>query len=141
MPTRTHTYHGTPRFIADEQTVTRGSGVQIDWANVNVSYKESDGLKFLRAGTVVGELLGGGKASPRIITTNPATGVLETDAKEGDMNAALTGYSVIRSGHLYENLMPDSTGGPPKTLPSAFKTELQTNCPMGFHFSTYQDTR
>jgi hypothetical protein len=114
-------------------------GRQIDWPNVADSYKNAEGKKVLPAGTRVGELLGAGKISPRVVTTNPAFGILETDAVEGDLVAPLSGYGVIRGGHLYENLLPGATGSP-AVIASAEKTELAANS-MGFLFSQYGDTR
>lgn len=96
------------------------------------------GYKTLRAGTVIGELLGSGKISPRVDTTNPATGILETDATEDDKAASLSGYGVLVGGVLYENMLPDATGGPPKVLLSAIKTELAT-ARAYFTFEQYGD--
>lgn len=124
-------------FVADPHSVMRNSGRQIDWANVSAT--DADGNKVVYAGTVVGELLGTGKVSPRVVTTNPATGIMETTAVEGEQEASLSGYGIIIGGHLYENLLPDATGTP-KTLASAVKTELNSN---GFRFSfeQYGDNR
>jgi hypothetical protein len=141
MATITTFTFGTPRFVVDEHSITRSNGGrQVDWANVDDAYKQSDGYKFLPAGTIVGELLGGGKISPRVDTDNPATLVLETDAKENDLSAAASGYGCIDGGNLYENLMPDATGGPPRALASALKTELAA-AGCRFKFYTYQDSR
>lgn len=97
--------------------------------------------KILRAGTAMGELLGAGKISPRVVTTNPATCLLATDAREDDPTAALSGYGVIKGGIVYENLLPDATGGPPAALAAAVKTELQTaGVGTGFGFVVYADT-
>lgn len=98
------------------------------------------GSKTIPAGTVMGTLLGSGKGSPRVASTNPATFVLATDAYEDSTSAALSGYGDIIGGALYENLMPDATGGPPKTLASAIKTEL-ASASTGFAFLTYSDVR
>jgi hypothetical protein len=130
-----------PGFIVDYQSIVLNSGRQIDWANVAAGFVDATtGKKVLPAGTVVGELLGGGKVSPRVVTTNPATGILAAQALEGDLDAALSGYGVIVGGRLYENLLPDATGGPPATLAAAIKTELGTNS-HGFSFETYSDDR
>jgi hypothetical protein len=141
-PTRTTSYVGRPIFIKDHSQVVRTGGRQVDWTNVAVGYIDAaTGKKRLPAGTVIGETLGAGKVSPRVAATNLATGILETDAVEDSLVDSLSGYSVIRSASVYENLLPDATGGPPAVLAGAIKTELQTNCPMGFHFEVYQDTR
>lgn len=99
------------------------------------------GAKFLPAGTVVGTLLGAGKASPRIVTTNPAVGILETNATD-DPNApdSYSGYGVIVGGVIFENLLPEASGGPPKVLASAVKTELAA-AGMGWVWQAYSDSR
>lgn len=102
--------------------------------------QRGSGKKTLPAGTAVGELLGSGKISPRIVTTNPATGFLETTAVEDEPQAALSGYGMIVGGVLFENLLPDATGGPPKTLASAIKTELAA-AGTGFSWQVYGDSR
>jgi len=99
------------------------------------------GTKVLKAGTVVGDALGSGKVSPRVVTTNPAIGILETDAIENSLSAASSGYGIVIGGAVYENLLPESTGSP-KVLATAVKTELQTDgVTMGFAFLQYVDTR
>ncbi len=128
-----------PGFIADPGSITRNSGRQIDWANVADSYKNADGKKVLPAGTVIGELLGGGKISPRVVTTNPATGILESTAVEGDVSASRSGHGVIVGGVLYENRLPDASGDP-KKLAAAVKTELNA-AGTGFAFEQFGDSR
>lgn len=140
MLARTHRVMGAPRFVVDESSLIRGNGGQISWDDVDVAYEEADGKKFLKAGTVVGKTLGGGKWSPRVVTTNEAAGILETDAKEDSPVDAMTGYSILKGGNLYENLLPDSAGGPPKVLDAAIKTELAAAGCL-FQFETYDDTR
>jgi hypothetical protein len=100
------------------------------------------GVRSVPAGTVVAELASG-KVVPRAIRpgSETATGILETNAVEGDRSAALSGYGVIVGGILYENLLPDATGTP-AVLPTAYKTELQTaGVGMGFGFEQYADSR
>lgn len=139
MATRTdYTMSGLP-FVVDPHNTPRDNGHQIDWANVADGYKDANGKKVLPAGTVVGTLLGGGKISPRVVTTNPAVGLLATAAVEGEDFAAATGYGIFIGGVFYENLLPDATGSP-KTLPSAVKTELNANG-TGFAFRAYSDNR
>lgn len=137
-----------PRFVADEHSIDRlPGGRQIDWANITansgvVPPLNADGKKWLKAGTAVGDLLGTGKLRPRVVTTNPAIGLLETDAVEGELSAPLSGYGVMIGGAVFENLLPDATGGPPATLPAAIKTELQTaGVGTGWAFFPYVDTR
>jgi hypothetical protein len=99
------------------------------------------GNKHLPAGTVVGSKLGNGLVSPRVLTTNPAIGILVSDAQENDLAAASSGYGVYRGGAVYENLLPDATGSP-AVLATAVKTELQTaGVSMGWRFEQYTDDR
>ena len=73
MPRSTYYPSGT-YAVVDPETVTRDYGRQIDWANVDDSFKNAEGKKVLPAFTCVGDLLGNGKVSPRVLTTNPAIG-------------------------------------------------------------------
>jgi hypothetical protein len=142
MATRTTTYPGRAAFIADEGSIDRTNGNQVDWANVGAGYIDATtGKKILKAGTVIGTLLGAGKISPRVLTTNPATGILETDAVEGSKTDSLSGYGVIIGGVIYEAFLPDSTGSP-RVLPAAMKTELQmAGVSTGFVFTKFEDVR
>ena len=136
MP-RTTSFVTRPPFVADAHSIDRSTGRQIDWTQITAT--NADGKKFLVAGTVVGELAGAGRVGPRVATTNPAIGILETDAVQDEGFAALTGYGVIKGGILYENLLPDATGTP-KTLAAATKTELNA-AGNGFSFEQYGDSR
>lgn len=139
MSSRTTTVLGRVRPVVDEKTIDRGpGGHQMDWANVSlVTYGQDDGKKFVPSFTIMGTLLGAGKISPRVETTNPAVCILEGDAKEGDLSAALSGYGTIWGGYFYETLMPDAAGGPPRVLASALKTELGSR----FVWFAYGDSR
>lgn len=141
MP-RTQTNVGRAGFIADHTSVERlNGGRQIDWAGVGAGYIDAgSGKKVLKAGTVMGELLGAGKLRPRVVTTNPATCVLETNAIEDEPSAAASGHGVMVGGVVFQNLMPDATGGPPKVLPAAMKTELAA-AGCTFKYETYEDSR
>lgn len=100
------------------------------------------GNKVIKAGTPVGDLLGSGKISPRIATTNPAIGLLETDAVEGDPSAAISGYGVISGGSIYVNMLPAVwLTGTPKVLITAVATELQTAGVGSFRWYQYSDAR
>lgn len=103
------------------------------------------GDKFIPAGKAMVELTGG-KVVPRADRPGSETtmGFLETNAIENSVAAALTGYGVIIGGVLFENLLPDATGGTTGALPDAYKTELMnaTNPrSTGFAFEQYQDNR
>ncbi len=105
---------------------------------------KGEGKKILPAGAVMGELIdltagGPGKVSPRVVTTNPAIGLLASDAVEDDPAAALSGYGLVRGGIVYEALLPDATGTP-RILAAAIKTELAANS-KGFVYAVYKDVR
>lgn len=142
MAGRTNFTVGSPSFIADFPSIVRSAGGhQIDWPNIvaDGTYGVT-GARRIPAGTVVGTTLGSGKLRPRVVTTNPAVGILETDAVEDDKSAALSGYGVIRGGHVYENLLPEAAGGPPRVLADAVKTELRA-AGGAWIFSQYADVR
>lgn len=99
---------------------------------------KGSGTKMLKAGTVLGDTLGGtGKMSPRVVTTNPAKGILETNAFEESETNASTGYGIIAGGVLFETLLPDAVAG---VLAAGIKTELAANT-KGFLFLPYSDSR
>lgn len=135
MASRTNYGGSPPGFIVDHGSIDRGNGRQIDWANVvnNGTYGES-GKRKIPAGTIMGELAGAGLLRPRVVTTNPATCILATDAIEDDKAAALTGYGVIKGGVIYENLLPEGVPA------AAVKTELDA-AGTGFAWETYADSR
>lgn len=99
------------------------------------------GDKVIPAGTVVAQL-SSGKIVPRASRpgAETATGILETPAQENSKSDALTGYSVIVGGNLYENLLPDATGSP-AVLPTAYKNELNAANISNFVFEQYYDSR
>lgn len=98
------------------------------------------GDKVLKGGTAVGDAASTtGKLRPRVVTTNPAIGLLATDAIENDPSAALSGYGVIIGGAVYEALLPDATGSP-RTIAAGIKTELNA-AGTGFAFLLYADDR
>lgn len=145
LPGRTTKNTGTQGFVGDASSLERvPGGRMIDWTNVTAGVAGAvalpDGRKVLPAGCVVGELLGSGAVSPRVVTTNPAFGILETDAIQDSLWHASTGVGILTGGVLMENLLPDATGGPPKVLPGAMKTELAA-AGCTFKFYEYQDVR
>lgn len=97
------------------------------------------GKKMLPQHCAVGDELGNGKLAPRIETTNPAIGLLATNAIEGDASAGLSGYGLIRGGVFFENMLPDAVGSP-KELPAAIKTELRASG-VGYAFEQFVDSR
>ena len=141
MPRTTHVA-SAPAFVVDWNGAVRDTGRQIDWANVAAGFLDATtGKKVLPAGTVVGELLGTGKVSPRVVTTNPAMGFLLQTAVEDSPAAASSGVGVMLGGPVYEALLPDASGTP-RVLAAAIKTELAAAVTStGFSFHVYEDLR
>lgn len=106
-------------------------------ATANFAGTAGSGPKVLKAGTAIGELLGSGMISPRVASTNPATGLLVSTAIEDDPSAALSGHGVYIGGVVYEDLLPDAVDG---DLADAIKTELET-AGCTFQYEAYSDDR
>lgn len=106
------------------------------------TYRSGVGTLVIKAGTVMAELTTG-KIIPRAVSgAVTATCILATDAEQNNLNASLSGYGVILGGVIYENNLPEATGGPPKVITTGWKTELQTaGVGTGFAFRQYGDTR
>ena len=122
-----------PGWQADPHSLDRlGSGIRIDWSQVSDDYLNADGKKEIPSGTPIGDTLGDG-GSPRVAITNPAIGLLETTAVEGDLTAAKTGYGLVIGGVIYETLLPAA-------LDEDTQNELQA-AGTGFVFQTYFDSR
>lgn len=144
MPRSTFSNLSSPSFLVQPGLEDRDNGHQIDWANITASSGvvpalTGTGKKWLKAGTPVGTLLGAGKMGPRVDGTNPAVGLLATDAVQDEPQAALTGYGLVIGGVVFENLLPGAsaiTG----LLTDDIKTELQANG-TGFAFRQYVDNR
>lgn len=97
--------------------------------------------KHVKAGTVMC-LLASGMMVPRAVRPGSETAfaILATNADETSINAtdAASGYGVLRSAAVYENLLPEATGSP-AVINSTYKTELIAA--GGFWlFDQYQDT-
>lgn len=99
-------------FVADQHSMMRNDGRQIDFATVDDAYiVAATGKKRLPAGTVMYEITPGGKiAEADALGAPPAAeaivGILVTDAVEGDRSAALSGYGVYVGGVIYGDLLP-----------------------------------
>ena len=131
----------TPGFLADSTTFVRGTGRQIDWDQVPASYENADGVKELKAGTVL-SVQADDTAFPRAaadVATTPAhtaQEILQSGAREDSETDALTGYGTIVGASIYENLLPDFGNADFGT----FKTELE-DAGTGFTWRTFADNR
>jgi hypothetical protein len=136
---RTTSYVSLPGFMADPASVDRNTGVQIDWASVDVARKNSAGKKVIEAGTILAEKAGG-KVIPRadVSGAEVATGILETTAVEDERSAALSGYGCLIGGALFKNLLPENA----ETDFADWIAELNdTGVGTGFAWLTYADNR
>lgn len=96
------------------------------------------GYKMIPAGTRMGDAGTNGRIYPRVETSNPAKMILLTNARENGEYGTRDTYGVIRSGMLYENLLPDAAGTP-KVIPPAEKAELAT-AGCFYTFVQYRDS-
>jgi hypothetical protein len=148
MSTRATYNNSLSNFIADPASIEQVPGRVVNWDGVAAGYVvSSTGKKRLPAGTVVGEFADGriaefGATDATVSPEEEATplGILLTDANEDAPEEALTGYGILVGGVLFENLLPDATGGPPKALASQTKTDLVT-AGCTFKFVVYADSR
>lgn len=78
----------------------------------------------IKPGTVMCEL-SDGRIVPRAVRPGSETAkfLLATFANEESPTDAATGYGVIKSASVYENLLPEATGTP-KVITSGWKTEM-----------------
>lgn len=119
-------------FVADPASVTRSTGRQVDWENVNASFVNSaTGKKELPPGLRV-KVTAAGKLVD-MSGTGTLFGLIETAAIQDDRSAALTGYGVVRGGIVYVNLLPETLDGAAQTALAEVGT--------GFAFETYGDDR
>lgn len=90
----------------------------------DVGYSAGDGGWFVPSGEEM-DLLSDGRVLPSIIGTGGVTcyGLLITNANAAASDAS-SGYGVATQCQVYENLLPRSSGGPPKTISGTHKTEL-----------------
>lgn len=152
MATSTTSTNALPAFIVDRQSIEQRPGRQIAWDLVSDTYIDATtGKKRLKAGTVVSEFVGGDYigqvaeygavddiSSPGETAT--AVGILISEANEDDPAEALTGYGLLVGGVLFDNLLPDAAGGPPKTIGSTKKNALAT-AGCTFKWEVYVDSR
>ncbi len=89
------------------------------------SFTTQFGNRMVRAGTVM-DLAADGTLVPSALNSVGLSSycILETNAFEDAPTDSATGYGSIIQGVIYENLLPEAGGGPPKVITSAWKTEL-----------------
>lgn len=124
-----------PGFLVDLNAYDQDGGHQIDWAEVGSGFADASGRKRIPAGTAM-NIQSDGTLIPRSGTA-AAHCLLISDAEEGNPVHAKTGYGIVRSGVVFEDLLPDATNG---TLAAAVKTELNAQG-RGFDFVRYSDSR
>ena len=112
MATRNTQLVSRPSFIVDENSMDRNAGRLIDWAKVSTMYINPEtGRKIVPSGTfmVSDDTPGSDLIWPRRSETGALTAemLLATDAIEGELDAALSGYGGFIGGVIYHNLLPD----------------------------------
>jgi hypothetical protein len=115
-------------FTADVFKVSAtagGDAIDLDTGNGTALLRKVAGGSYTATGTVV--------------TSRSAIGILETDANETSVVEALSGYSLLVGGVVYDNLLPDAAGSP-KAVPAAYKAELAA-AGCTFKYATYADSR
>lgn len=120
-------------FSAGEEIFV--AGASLAYANglvTIVSVPDADTFTYAATGA-------NATATGTITAARVAVGLLETNAAEDSDAQALSGYSLIVGGVLYETLMPDAAGSP-KALPAQYRTELR-NAGCTFKFVRYADSR
>lgn len=100
-----------------------------------VNLATGDGTALMRVVRYAASITAGGT----ITAARSAVGMIETNAAEESHAHALSGYSLIVGGVLYETLLPDATGSP-KALPAAYKSEL-VSAGATFKYVPYADSR
>lgn len=97
-----------------------------NWINDGDTAYLGSGLvgKQVKPGTVMAELADG-RMVPRAVRPGSETAkyLLTTWANEVSDTDSASGYGVIKSGAVYENLLPEAAGSP-ATISSTYKTEL-----------------
>jgi hypothetical protein len=130
VATVTKVAHGY--VVGDKITI---AGANLAYANGAVTVAtvaDADTFTYAAAGA-------NATATGTITARFTAQAIIETSANDKNLAEALTGYSVIVGGVLYENLLPDAAGTP-KVLPAAYKSEL-VSAGCTFKYIAYADTR
>ena len=118
-----------------------GDVITVAGANLAYANGRKTVLTVPTADTFTVEATGGNATATGTITGNyAAVGFIETDATQNAPAEAATGYGVVVGGVIYESILPDASGGPPKTLSAAIKAELVTSG-CTFKFAPYTDSR
>jgi len=124
---------GRPSFILDQHSMMTIDGRQVDWANVPAGYIGANGQKQLKAGTVISEMPDGRVVPTGVAGAGAAIGLLATDANQGALYEALSGYGVYVGGVIYETLLP-------QPLDAGLRDALNASG-TGWRFEAYADTR
>lgn len=138
-----------PSFIADHGSTSKKPGATIKWDEVSDTFIDAaTGKKHLPAGKIMARLADGQmiefggtdtSASPDE-TPTVAVGLLASDANEDAPAESLSGHGVYVGGVVFENLLPDASGGPPKALSAGEKTALEDGGCL-FQYVNYTDSR
>lgn len=118
--------------VGDKLTIAGGSLAYANGTITVVSVPDANTFTYAATGS-------NATATGTITASYTAQAIIETDANQGALVEAKTGYGQLCGGVLYESLMPDASGTP-KVIPAAYKSELvAAGCT--FKYTRYSDSR
>lgn len=109
MPWLETTHNSAPNFVADDESISRNSGRQVDWEEVSSDFIPNGGqYKVIPAGWPMTQQ-GDGTIVPATeddVTPGNASMLLFTTAHEGNRKDSLSGYGALVGGVIYADLLP-----------------------------------
>lgn len=133
-------------WIVDNHSLIRTTGANIDWATMQGDQgkfgeylDDETGLMVIPAGTIMTIIPGETQiwmpvAEDIDVSSLNDWGMIESDAYEQDMNAALDNYGILKGAFVYKNLLPDWIAGRTTLVASI-------NGRQAFMLDTYTDSR
>ena len=107
-------------------------------AEAIADYTGSGDKRMIPAGTVMARTDDDLLIPRRDATDETATEILQSDAQEGALKDAKSGYGTLIEAQVYENLLPDADDA--GDIPAGYKTEMATNGGR-FNYSDWNDDR
>lgn len=123
--------NSSPGYVVDPSSLERTNGKQIDWDTVASSFADSDGIKHIPGGTIMGKqtdgtiipVSGSDADGTGTGTANLAATEILLEAQSQDSKVtSLSGVGTIRGGVLYKELLPDYANGSFATWQAALET-------------------
>lgn len=101
-------------------------------------YTGSADKRSIPAGTVMARTSADLLIPRKDATSETATEILQSDANEGSLTDAKSGYGTLIEAQVFENLLPDADSA--GDIPADYKTELATNGAR-INYSDWSDSR